>query len=901
MDKNLQKKLKLELETQNYQDALNSINELIASDIDNASLWWQWFDIRLNILKGSISKDDLVNAADEYFLNLTTRFQIEIQVNEKLSLFNDFSSYVQGVFLIKEIINSNEYQKFLNITSKSDFLKKFNQVFGQLLLSIYKLFPKLEVLDLTFSVIEKLKSFGFLQSPDINFVTSDLEEYLYKQYFEKRELRLFDGFLALVSHLQGETVSNNKKVTIDKKVQQIKIQDEANLFNENLNKIIHQKELIESNNSNYLSAISIMEDFSKLEKPTAEKINLKQLDVLKEIIENAKPAYEQRTLMLKKKQKAFLKFAGMAIIITGLIAFSTDLFILKRNVIIVDPMINQETTYFQNTFSKISFSEPSKEGFVFDGYFLDETLTQAFNPDSDRIPYATLRLYTKWLRISYKLTLVGLNEDPIQITIPFDESILYHINNSVTVEENRPLYYFNGWSSDENHQDAITTARKMPANELTLYARWSPNQYNIRLISAVIPKDISVGHQHALVLDSMGNLFSFGSNEYLSARGVSTHTATIKKINSNFSLLSNEKIKNIFAGYNTSYAVTTTGRVFSWGVNSRYLLGNSSTSNSTTPINISTYFSTQTITSISANQYHALALSSSGNVYSWGDNDYGALGNNNIYSTHRTPTNITNLFTSLLNPGEKIVKVNASTFRSHVITSSGRYFYWGNQNSTDRMLVPTLNETISNITNLSYRYNHGIFLGNDDSWLQGNGIWSAWNGYNPLVGNSNIISSDVGLEHTAFITSGNRLYVFGNNDSGQLGNNSYINQGLSIASRRTITGLYTGETLTKVYTMERGTFVLTSLGRLFVFGRNANGQLGTNSLTYELIPVTNSLNLQNVTYQLGHGLNIRNNLPQLQKDGFLLLGYYYDKEFTNQLSTSQLMPTNDIMIYAKWS
>jgi alpha-tubulin suppressor-like RCC1 family protein len=185
--------------------------------------------------------------------------------------------------------------------------------------------------------------------------------------------------------------------------------------------------------------------------------------------------------------------------------------------------------------------------------------------------------------------------------------------------------------------------------------------------------------------------------------------------------------------------------------------------------------------------------------------------------------------------------------------------------------------------------------------LQGNDIWSAWNGYNPLVGNSNIISSDVGLEHTAFITSGNRLYVFGNNDSGQLGNNSTINQGLSIASRRTITGLYTGETLTKVYAMERGTLVLTSFGRLFVFGRNANGQLGTNSLTYELIPVMNSLNLQNVTFQLGHGLNIRNKLPQLQKDGFLFLGYYYDKEFTNQLSTGQLMPTSDIMLYAKWS
>ena len=68
------------------------------------------------------------------------------------------------------------------------------------------------------------------------------------------------------------------------------------------------------------------------------------------------------------------------------------------------------------------------------------------------------------------------------------------------------------------------------------------------------------------------------------------------------------------------------GQVFAWGWNGYGQLGNGTTTNSSTPVAVSLPSGT-TITAIAGGSFHSLALSSSGQVLAWGRNYEGQLGN----------------------------------------------------------------------------------------------------------------------------------------------------------------------------------------------------------------------------------------------------------------------------------
>ncbi len=86
----------------------------------------------------------------------------------------------------------------------------------------------------------------------------------------------------------------------------------------------------------------------------------------------------------------------------------------------------------------------------------------------------------------------------------------------------------------------------------------------------------------------------------------------------------------ISAGAYHSLALTADGHVYAWGYNNYGQLGNGSTANATTPVEVEGPGGTGTlsnIVAISAGGYHSLALTADGHVYAWGYNGYGQLGN----------------------------------------------------------------------------------------------------------------------------------------------------------------------------------------------------------------------------------------------------------------------------------
>ena len=76
-------------------------------------------------------------------------------------------------------------------------------------------------------------------------------------------------------------------------------------------------------------------------------------------------------------------------------------------------------------------------------------------------------------------------------------------------------------------------------------------------------------------------------------------------------------------------------------------------------------------------EFHTLQHSHQKDVFTWGYNAYGQLGDNTT-STKTSPTEITTQFNLAID--EKIVEVILGRYYSSALTSEGRLFMWGYNN-----------------------------------------------------------------------------------------------------------------------------------------------------------------------------------------------------------------------------
>ena len=117
-------------------------------------------------------------------------------------------------------------------------------------------------------------------------------------------------------------------------------------------------------------------------------------------------------------------------------------------------------------------------------------------------------------------------------------------------------------------------------------------------------------------------------------------------ITSEANLFEGKTISQISVGGNHSLALDSEGQIYAWGANYNGRLGNGDTTSSNTPVKVdaSGVLAGKTISQISAGSVHSLALDSEGQIYAWGANYYGQLGNGDTTSSN-TPvqTNFSNM------------------------------------------------------------------------------------------------------------------------------------------------------------------------------------------------------------------------------------------------------------------
>lgn len=262
---------------------------------------------------------------------------------------------------------------------------------------------------------------------------------------------------------------------------------------------------------------------------------------------------------------------------------------------------------------------------------------------------------------------------------------------------------------------------------------------------------------------------------------------------------------NLSVGNTFTCGLTSKGKVYCWGQNNYGQLGNGTTTNSNTPVEIDMtgVLSGKTVSSISAGIDHTCIVASDNNAYCWGYNQYGKLGNN---STTQSSSPVAVSTAGVLS-GKTVKSVKAGYFHTCAIASDDKPYCWG-------------------------RNNRG-HLGNNTTVDSSIPVAVVTTG---VLSGKTAKNIAIGVEHSCVIASDDKPYCWGYNVSGQLGNNSTTQSNVPVAVDAS--GVLSGKTLSSL-TMYTGndSCVISSDNNMYCWGTNFAGQLGNGNTTTSLVPV----------------------------------------------------------------
>lgn len=340
---------------------------------------------------------------------------------------------------------------------------------------------------------------------------------------------------------------------------------------------------------------------------------------------------------------------------------------------------------------------------------------------------------------------------------------------------------------------------------------------------------LSVGGTHACALLNNGTVACWGSNSS-GELGDGTYTkhltATIVPGLNN--------ILSISAGGEHTCALTNTNKIKCWGSNSFGQLGDGTKKNRNTPVD--TVALSDEVIKIDASIEHTCAILKSGKVICWGMGLYGRLGNEDAERTNPLPLIVSNL-------DESISNISSKHEHTCALTTSGKVMCWG-KNSNGEIGDGTgvgIRKTPVNVSGLGDR-NIQIVTGFTSSCVLTNSgevkCWG-WVGLQGFVDSpvvldtfaSQNIGIAIGAFHICVINQRGEIMCLGDNDEGQLGDGTTkTNYGVVM-----VRGL--SDRVSFIDSFFNTTCALTTNGEIWCWGNNNIGQLGNDTTENSPIPV----------------------------------------------------------------
>lgn len=238
-------------------------------------------------------------------------------------------------------------------------------------------------------------------------------------------------------------------------------------------------------------------------------------------------------------------------------------------------------------------------------------------------------------------------------------------------------------------------------------------------------------------------------------------------------------VRDISAGGRHSCAVSAAGRVFCWGDNSRGQLGDGTTTSSSLPVAVQGLG--RGATAVAAGSEFSCAVDRRGNVWCWGSNGFGQLGDG-TFTNSLTPVRVGGRL------GSNVRAISAGGGHICALNGAGRVFCWGRNSSGQLGDGSTANRPIP-------------------VRVPGFG-----------QGDARMISA--GSEHTCAIDNQRRAFCWGRNGFGQIGDGTRFNR----PSPTRLEGV--GARVRAIAAGGAHSCAINSIGRTFCWGYNRFGELG---------------------------------------------------------------------------
>ena len=304
-------------------------------------------------------------------------------------------------------------------------------------------------------------------------------------------------------------------------------------------------------------------------------------------------------------------------------------------------------------------------------------------------------------------------------------------------------------------ENGMVTSRNVGKTYITIRAGELARRIEINVLQPqeIAAMDAQGGLRHTLALKTNGTLWAFGDNSY-GQLGLGTVESTTYHKPQEVKLPENVKITKIAVGNNHNLALDTNGNVYGFGLNANGQLGNNANANSGELVKVE---GLTNIVKIAAYKNISMALNKDGELFVWGEG----------YS--KQP--------------EKI------EFHTKIIDMTGR-------------IILSEQGSVWNMKNLNEK--------------------------TPML--TNIVEIASGDSHHLALKADGTVYGFGANSYGQLGQGNTTNADKVVV----IANLPKAESVkANLYT----SYVLTTTGEVYSFGRNTKSSLGQNSKeTYRATP-----------------------------------------------------------------
>ncbi len=308
-------------------------------------------------------------------------------------------------------------------------------------------------------------------------------------------------------------------------------------------------------------------------------------------------------------------------------------------------------------------------------------------------------------------------------------------------------------------------------------------------------KQVAVGRQHTVVLDDAGNVWTWGDNEMGQLGDGTTVGQSQRKPMEVSKKTGLGKVTQIAAGEKHTVALDDEGNVWTWGYNEMGQLGDGTTEHKSKPVAVSKETGLGKVTQIAAGVYHTVALDDEGNVWTWGSNRNGQLGDGT--TEYKSKPVAVSKETGLV----KVTQIAAGVYHTVALDDEGNVWTWGDNyfgqlgDDTRQNEKKPKKTTLEKVKKIAAGYDHTAVIDEEGNvWTWGYNLYGQLGDgtLDRIKGNPVAVSKETGLEkaeqiaaglnHTVALDNEGNVWTWGYNDLGQLGDESKESSSVPVQS-----------------------------------------------------------------------------------------------------------------------